>query len=57
MQKSVPGSRMRLAFLSQFLSGLRVVWPILSGILLLMAALGVAIGVLFLPTALAFQSV
>lgn len=36
--------RIRKAFFTELVVGLRVVWPILSGLLLLMAALGLAIG-------------
>lgn len=34
---------MRRAFLGQFLAGLRVVWPILSALLIVMAGLGVVV--------------
>lgn len=37
---------MRRKFLADLLGGLRVVWPVVSGLLLWMAALGVAVGLL-----------
>lgn len=37
---------MRRKFLAGLLGGLRVVWPVVSGLLLWMAALGVAVGLL-----------
>jgi hypothetical protein len=37
---------MRRKFLAGLLSGLRMVWPVVSGLLLWMAALGVAAGLL-----------
>lgn len=37
---------MRRKFLADLLGGLRVVWPVVSGLLLWIAALGVAVGLL-----------
>jgi hypothetical protein len=37
---------MRRAFLAHFWGGLRVVWPILSALLIAMVALGVAVGLI-----------
>lgn len=38
--------RMRRKFLVDLLGGLRMVWPVVSGLLLWMAALGVVVGLL-----------
>ncbi len=39
-------SQLRRLFYSELLNGLKVVWPILSGLLVIMLGLGVAIGLL-----------
>jgi hypothetical protein len=44
--RATPAGTMRRKFLADLLDGLRVVWPVLSGLLLWMAVLGVAVGVL-----------
>jgi len=42
----MPSRTMRRAFLSGLFAGLRVVWPILSGLLAVIAALGLVIGLI-----------
>ena len=45
-RKSRDPREMRRAFLIGLLAGLRVVWPVLSGILLVIVSLGLVIGVI-----------
>jgi hypothetical protein len=44
MRSSIDSRAMRRSFIAGLVTGLRVVWPILSGLLGLMVALGLVIG-------------